>query len=66
MQDKSNAAGVRSLLSRMFHAKGSCGSKDEAAAERFDLVHLCATFGSDPFVTSFAQARAKAEAVLAS
>ncbi len=32
----------------MFHRGG-------AGEGGFDLVNLCATFGSDPFITSFAQ-----------
>eukprot|EP00887_Chlorella_sp_A99_P005912 scaffold29.g5912.t1 len=54
-------SGVRSLLSRMFHGGGGLDNS-------LDLVHLCATFGSDPFVMSFAsvfcspgQGRAAAE-----
>lgn len=45
-------SGVRSLLSRMFHgASGGGGSVDES----LDLVHLCSTFGSNPFVMGFAR-----------
>ena len=47
-------AGVRSLLSRMVHHGGNNSSASE---DSFDLVNLCSTFGSDPFVMSFAQAR---------
>jgi hypothetical protein len=43
-------AGVRSLLSRMVHHQQGAGG-----AYSFDLVNLCTTFGSDPFVMSFAQ-----------
>lgn len=39
----------------MFHAKGSGGNAAGDEPAGFDLVQLCATFGSDPFVTSFAQ-----------
>ena len=39
------------MLSRMFQRGGA----DEGGA---DLVNLCATFGSDPFINSFAQVRA--------
>lgn len=46
-------AGVRSVLSRMAHHPGGGGG--ESGAGSFDLVHICATFGSDPFVMSFAQ-----------
>lgn len=42
-------AGVRSLLSHMFFRGGGAGEGG------LDLVNLCATFGSDPFITSFAQ-----------
>ncbi|GAB4821235.1 hypothetical protein N2152v2_008281 [Parachlorella kessleri] len=45
----SDPTGVRSLLSRMFQRGGA----DEGGA---DLVNLCATFGSDPFINQFAQA----------
>jgi hypothetical protein len=44
------ATGVRSLLSRMVHHQQGAGGADS-----FDLVNLCTTFGSDPFVMSFAQ-----------
>ncbi|PSC69420.1 anaphase-promoting complex subunit 1 isoform X2 isoform B [Micractinium conductrix] len=53
--------GVRSLLSRMAHHHGGAssdggGAGAGAAVEgSFDLVHLCATFGSDPSIMSFAQ-----------
>lgn len=45
-------AGVRSLLSRMVHHGG--GSGGDGSDDSFDLVNLCSTFGSDPFVMSFA------------
>ncbi|KAL4443950.1 hypothetical protein ABPG75_011687 [Micractinium tetrahymenae] len=46
-------SGVRSVLSRMAHHQGGGSGTD--GNESFELVHLCATFGSDPFVMSFAQ-----------
>ena len=58
----SSHPGVRSLLSRMAHHHGGAssdggGAGAGAAVEgSFDLVHLCATFGSDPSIMSFAQA----------
>lgn len=46
-------SGVRSLLSRMVGQQGGGGGgADEEGS--FDLVHLCSTFGSDPFVMNFA------------
>ncbi|KAI3425098.1 hypothetical protein D9Q98_008476 [Chlorella vulgaris] len=45
-------SGVRSLLSRMVHHGG--GSGGDGSDDSFDLVNLCSTFGSDPFVMSFA------------
>lgn len=41
-------SGVRSLLSQMFN----WGRREDGGS---DLINLCATFGSDPFVSSFAQ-----------
>ena len=51
--------GVRSLLSRMVHHAGGgspgASSNGGVAADSYDLVNLCSTFGSDPSITSFAQ-----------
>lgn len=61
--------GVRSLLSRMAHHQGGPsasggqgGGQGGALADSFDLVNLCATFGSDPCVMGFAHVRCAAGA----
>ena len=42
---------MRSLLSRMFSSR-AVGAEGNSS---FDLVDLCATFGSDPFLINFAR-----------